>query len=171
MSQIGFSDATNALIEDKESGYVLFLKVQEELSDHQYYNFEVKSLDTGNAGFDLISAENWNTDKPYLLSLGVSAMLVDIVTRLPVHYWLLPRSSIYKTGYSMANSVGVIDSTYRGVLMAPVVKTGSPGTGFTAGNRYFQIVAPNMGPIHAVVTTSLLPDTERGTGGFGSTGQ
>jgi dUTP pyrophosphatase len=84
----------------------------------------------------------------------------------------MPRSSIYKTGYMMANSEGIIDRTYRGVLKAPVVlvsKTENPG--MWAGNRYFQIVAPDLGWIYAVRIVDALPSTERGDGGFGSTGK
>jgi dUTPase len=65
----------------------------------------------------------------------------------------------------------VIDSSYRGVLKAPVVATTLGATGFKRGERYFQIVAPDMGPIHVVRAVGSLPETARGEGGFGSTGQ
>lgn len=126
-----------------------------------------------NAGADLVSAETWcgKVGEPaHLLDLGVKAMLVDINMKEPVHYWLLPRSSIYKTGHIMANSVGVIDSSYRGVLKAPVVSLSDTAKGFTAGERYFQIVAPDMGQILQVINVDELPSSERGEGGFGSTG-
>ena len=86
------------------------------------------------------------------------------------HFWLLPRSSIYKTGLLMGNSVGVIDKSYRGELKAPVWSM----TGDTAvqrGDRLFQIVAPDMGWIRHVRLVDSLPNTERGDGGFGSTGK
>ena len=126
-----------------------------------------------NAGADVVSAESWcgKLGEPaHLLDLGIKAMLVDSVTREPVHYWLLPRSSIYKTGHMMANSVGIIDSSYRGVLKAPVVALSETAKGFTAGDRYFQIVAPDMGSIIQVVVVDELPASQRGEGGFGSTG-
>jgi dUTP pyrophosphatase len=88
----------------------------------------------------------------------------------PSHFWLAPRSSIYKTGYMMANSLGVIDSSYRGTLKAPVV-AGAFGPGFKAGDRHFQILAPDMGWISEVRLVSSLPETLRGEGGFGSTGR
>ena len=124
-----------------------------------------------NAGVDLLTCETWGGGGPHLLDLGVRAMLVESESRDPVHYWLLPRSSIYKTGYSMANSVGVIDKTYRGILKAPVVLTGAGAVpGLKYGDRHFQIVAPNMGHIEHVVLALSLPETARGDGGFGSTG-
>ena len=125
-----------------------------------------------NAGVDLLTCETWGGLGPHLLNLGLRAMLVDSATKQPVHYWLLPRSSIYKTGYFMANSVGVIDKTYRGILKAPVAYCGSAGSpGFAYGDRHFQIVAPDMGHIERVIVVSSLPETARGYGGFGSTGK
>ena len=92
-------------------------------------------------------------------------------TGTTVHYWLAPRSSIFKTGHIMANSLGVIDRTYRGPLKAPVValKDGAPG--FKAGERHFQILAPDMGYIKEVRKIDVLPEPLRGGGGFGSTGK
>lgn len=138
----------------------------------EYYHKVAKDLTLDNAGVDLITCENWNGSTPHLLNLGVSIMLEKTETSEVVHYWLLPRSSIYKTGYMMANSVGVIDKTYRGILKAPVVNVGGDGAeGFVLGERHFQIVAPDMGPIGKVHVIRSLPETVRGAGGFGSTGK
>jgi dUTPase len=152
--------------------YTLYLQVDDTEVNNTVYNFTTLHPSVENAGFDLVSGETWASESgelPHLLNLGVRAMMVDTETKVPVHYWLLPRSSIYKTGHMMANSVGVIDSSYRGVLKAPVVRTSS-GPGFVAGQRYFQIVAPDMGTIVEVLRVSALPDSVRGEGGFGSTG-
>jgi hypothetical protein len=170
---VAFDDTTESLIEKYEDGFVLLLVVEESLKDNKYYDFSVTMPSEENAGFDLISSEDHNRtalSQPHLLDLGVRAMMVDIETRRPVHYWLLPRSSIYKTGYIMANSVGVIDLSYRGILKAPVLCMNPVAKGFQKGERYFQIVAPNMGAIRAVRICTSLPATERGEGGFGSTG-
>ena len=173
MSYITFDDTTTAMLEPFESGYVLLTVTEPNAKEFSAYNYSVIARDCENAGFDLVAAEDWCGqigDKAHLLDLGMRAMMVDIVTRKPVHYWLVPRSSIYKTGHMMANSVGVIDASYRGVLKAPVIRT-SVGTGFKCGERYFQIVAPNMGEIVAVRAMRSLPESSRGEGGFGSTGQ
>ena len=129
--------------------------------------------DNVNAGFDLYTEEDWEgkVGETHLLNLGVKAMMTNIITGQTVHYWLAPRSSIYKTGYMMANSMGVIDRTYRGVLKAPVVNMYA-GTGqLKAGDRHFQILAPDMGWIKEVEVVAELPETVRGAGGFGSTGR
>ena len=86
------------------------------------------------------------------------------------HFFLLPRSSIYKTGLMMANSVGVIDKSYRGELKAPVWSmTGNSDV--AKGERLFQIVAPDMGWIRHIRLVEQLPSTDRGAGGFGSSGK
>lgn len=163
------------LVRDFQSGYVLFLVVEDNefRNSTNRYNFSVLAPTPDNAGFDLVTPENWSGrhgDEPRLLDLKVRAMMVDIETRRPVNYWLLPRSSIYKTGHMMANSVGVIDNSYRGILKAPVVPVCANPEGFRAGDRHFQIVAPDMGPIRLVRMCGGLPASDRGEGGFGSTG-
>jgi dUTP pyrophosphatase len=155
-------------------GYILYLQVDDEdLKMNLYYRFEKSQHTSENAGYDLLTAENWTGatgEKAHLLDLGVRAMLINAVTKKPVNYWLVPRSSIYKTGHMMANAVGVIDNSYRGILKAPVIAVMPDAPGFKKHERHFQIVAPDMGHIQAVYRVESLPTTERGEGGFGSTG-
>jgi len=162
--------------------YTLWLVVEnEDLKKNPYFDFKEKFFpENANAGFDLISTDSSFADGKeyrnlYLSDLGVRAVMTSGDTLTPdatVHYRLVPRSSIYKTGYMMANSEGIIDRTYRGVLKAPVVLVSKPeNMGMWAGNRYFQIVAPDLGWIYAVRIVDALPSTERGDGGFGSTGK
>ena len=153
--------------------YTLYIKIDDtNPMATAYYEKLIKEFTLDNAGIDLMTCETWNGSSTHLLNLGVSAMLEKTETGEVIHYWLLPRSSIYKTGYIMANSVGVIDKTYRGILKAPVVCVGGYGSkGFVVGDRHFQIVAPDMGPIKKVIIVDSLPETVRGAGGFGSTGK
>jgi dUTP pyrophosphatase len=88
-----------------------------------------------------------------------------------VHYWMLPRSSISKTGLLLLNSVGVIDRTYRGELMAFLWNTKDVPVTVSKGDRLVQIVAPDMGWISQVSVVESLDSTVRGEGGFGSNGQ
>ncbi len=163
----------NEGINGDENGYLLFL--EKEFTDDIAYKYTMCSPNPDNAGFDLVANEDYSGElggAAHLLDLGVRAILVDIQTREPVSYWLCPRSSIYKTGHMMANSVGVIDKSYRGILKAPVVRVGT-GPGFKRGERYFQIVGPDMRPIVSVSVVKGLTQhtTERGEGGLGSTGK
>ena len=149
-----------------------------------YKGVEERSAE--NAGFDLYVVKDYEIVPlaegrlPTLLDLGTAARLVRVYAsgqEEEVHYWLCPRSSIYKTGMMMANSQGIIDSSYRGGLKAPIWVV-APMTFIDAfkeagfkGSRYFQIVAPDMGHISQVRIVDALPVTQRGVGGFGSTGK
>jgi len=85
-------------------------------------------------------------------------------------YYLYPRSSISKTPLMMANSVGIIDATYRGNIMAKVFNTSDVPYQINRGDRLFQICMPTLEPCE-VSFVNALDATERGAGGFGSTGK
>lgn len=95
-------------------------------------------------------------------------------------YYLYPRSSIVKTPFRLSNSVGIIDSGYRGEIMAVVDNIDAVNNDIkTCLNKYmppmsrmFQICSPTLEPfmIQIVDSEEKLGLTERGSGGFGSTG-
>lgn len=156
--------------------YRLLLSVTPEAAQFYPPVGTVEDLNGDNAGYDLkVVKDIIPTTVATLIPLGVKATLVRLGPRGikdDVHFSLEPRSSIYKTGFMMANGRGVIDKTYRGQLMAPVISVGTTLKAIEAGTRLFQIVAPDMGDIVRVV---YVPDedlttTARGEGGFGSTG-
>jgi len=85
-------------------------------------------------------------------------------------YYLYPRSSISKTPLRLSNSVGIIDAGYRGNIMAKVDNLADEAYTIKTGDRLFQICMPDLkGPV--IVVGSVEKNTERGTGGFGSTGR
>jgi dUTP pyrophosphatase len=83
--------------------------------------------------------------------------------------WMVPRSSIVKTPLRMANSVGLIDSAYRGSLCAYVDNIKSEPFTVKKGDRLFQLASPSLCPF-VVKVVDELPASERGENGFGSTG-
>jgi len=85
-------------------------------------------------------------------------------------YYLYPRSSISKTPLMLANSVGIIDFGYRGNLMAKVYNTSNIPFVINKHERLFQLCLPSLEPFNVSFVTTL-DETERGTGGFGSTGK
>ena len=117
------------------------------------------------------------------LPLGVMAAAYDIESSKHVAYYLFPRSSISKTRMRMCNSVGIIDSGYRGELTAMVDLVGGNDieNGIENGNdvkihvkdRYFQICMGDLSPFYVELVDKMddLGITDRGTGGFGSTGR
>jgi|TARA_B110000495_G_C23008285_1_gene596021 dUTP pyrophosphatase len=86
-----------------------------------------------------------------------------------VCYYLYPRSSISKTPLRLANSVGIIDAGYRGNLMAVVDNISDEPYQIQRGQRLFQICGRYLEPIHLTLVEEL-SNSERGNGGFGSTG-
>jgi dUTP pyrophosphatase len=84
---------------------------------------------------------------------------------------IFPRSSIRKTDLSLTNCVGVIDSGYRGELQATFRKErGVVSKKYEVGDRIAQIMIIPHPPIEFVEADEL-SNTERGDGGFGSTGK
>ena len=126
-----------------------------------------------NAGFDLFVPDDveFAAGEKKLVSMEVKAVLHHGGEDADVHYWMLPRSSISKTGLMLCNSVGVIDRTYRGELMAYLWNTKDVPVKVKKGDRLVQIVAPDMGHISTVELVSYLSATVRGEGGFGSSGR
>jgi len=92
----------------------------------------------------------------------------------PTGYYMYARSSIYKTRLRMANSVGIIDSGYRGNIMAMLdCLPGSEDYKVERYDRLTQICAPGLMPIvvKLVDNTDELGSSTRGEGGFGSSGR
>ncbi len=75
-----------------------------------------------------------------------------------------------KQGVCLSNGVGVIDSDYRGEIGVGLVNLGQSAYTIQPGDRIAQLmVTPVVQP--TVVQVSALDDTDRGAGGFGSTGR
>lgn len=83
---------------------------------------------------------------------------------------IYPRSGLStKHGISLANCVGVVDSDYRGEVLVAVINHSETPFTINTGERIAQLViSPVILP--EIEVTNNLNDTERGVGGFGSTG-
>ena len=131
-----------------------------------------KTLDGQNAGVDLFVPNDveFAPGERKMVSMGVRAVMVD--WKKFANYWMLPRSSMSKTGLMLMNSVGVIDKSYRGELIAALWNTTNDTVKVSAGQRLVQIVARDMDDIKSVTVVNELPasGSDRGEGGFGSTG-
>lgn len=85
-------------------------------------------------------------------------------------YYLYPRSSLAtKTTLIMANSVGIIDKEYRGTIKAVVYNISDIPFVILKGSIYFQLCLPSLKPFSFRIEKTL-DETERGSNGFGSTG-
>ena len=81
---------------------------------------------------------------------------------------LFPRSSVYKTKQMLSNSVGVIDSGYRGEIMFKFTRS-TDDLEYYIGDRIGQILILPY-PTVEFEQVEQLSETERGEGGYGSTG-
>jgi dUTP pyrophosphatase len=159
------------------------------------HNKKVRESQYADSGFDLIipfdysEHDNGYTDNRITnvtfrapLSVKCSMLRVNSTRHIivPCGYYLYPRSSIVKTPFRLSNSVGIIDSGYRGEIMAVVDNIDSENNDMKACilkymspmTRMFQICSPTLEPflVEIVESEEELGFTERGTGGFGSTG-
>lgn len=120
----------------------------------------------GDAGMDLVATEvidgyGFSVTYGTGLAMEIPEGFVGLV---------FPRSSIRKYDLSLTNCVGVIDSGYRGEIQATFRKeAGIPSKRYEVGDKIAQMIILPY-PSIQFIETDELSDTERGEGGFGSTG-
>lgn len=86
--------------------------------------------------------------------------------------FLFPRSSISRTDLSLSNSVGCVDSGYRGEIGARFKRTAASPRIYGVGERAVQMVVLEIPKVNVMeVEFSELSKTERGSGGFGHSGK
>ena len=124
----------------------------------------------GDAGMDLVATSIIDE------TLGSITYGLGIALEIPEGFvgLVFPRSSIRKTNLQLSNSVGVIDSGYRGELQATFNKVQGIDNvereSYKVGDRVCQVmIIPH--PTIEFNEVNELSNTERGEGGFGSTGK
>ena len=120
----------------------------------------------GDAGLDLTCiSEEWNDDN------SMVTYDTGIAVEIPIGYvgLLFPRSSVSKTSLNLSNSVGVIDSGYRGSIMFKY-RYLEEGMVYEIGERIGQLIILPYPKIEFEVVEEL-SDTTRGDLGFGSSGK
>jgi dUTP pyrophosphatase len=126
----------------------------------------------GAAGFDICAAVA--ADKPVTLAAGERALIpsgFSIAVPDGFELQVRPRSGLaMRHGVTVLNAPGTVDSDYRGEVMVLLVNLGGEPFRIERGERIAQgILAPVARA--ELVEAETLPDTMRGTGGFGSTGR
>lgn len=118
----------------------------------------------GDAGMDLVATTLVRTSK--FFEYGT-----DLAMEIPKGYvgLLFPRSSISKTDHFLRNSVGVIDSGYRGEIKLRMSIPALGETEYVIGDKVGQLILMKL-PWVEIEEVEELSDTDRGEGGFGSTG-
>lgn len=124
----------------------------------------INAIRNGDSGLDIPCPED------ITIPVGALGFSIPLGLKCETHspFWLIPRSSIAKSPLRMSNSVGLIDRSYRGELIAKVDNFTDKDWKIERGTMLFQIVSFDG----TTPTFSLVNDvskTERGDGGFGST--
>jgi dUTP pyrophosphatase len=123
----------------------------------------------GAAGLDLCSAEDFE-----LAPMQRRCVSTGLRVAIPVGYegQVRPRSGLaLKMGLGMVNSVGTIDSDYRGEIGVLLINFGADVVKISHGERIAQMVVCPVAHAEVVQVEQIPKDTVRGEGGFGSTGK
>lgn len=115
------------------------------------------------AGYDLYASSCHYEDGMLHYGTGVAVEIPQGYVGL-----VFPRSSIANTHLTLSNSVGVIDSGYRGEIKAKFRKGGTRG--YNVGDRIAQLIIIPY-PEVEFVEVDVLADSDRGESGYGSSGR
>lgn len=149
------------------------IKCKNEDIKQMYKNHSI--FHKGDSGLDLYIPQDTIIEpgEMKLVGLGISCQLQSSKWYCPwakkySSYMMFPRSSISKTPLRVANSIGLCDAGYVGELKVPLYNTSDKAFHLNKGDRYVQLVAPNLEEVSFMIVESHR-NTSRGSGGFGST--
>lgn len=132
-----------------------------------------KYAKSGDAGLDLTAVSyEFDNHGCYVYGTGLSFEIPEGYVML-----LFPRSSISKTDLMLCNAVGVVDSGYRGEVTFKFAEVGrgnecwNPHEEYKVGDRIGQAIILPYPQIEFQEVYNELSTTERGSGGYGSTGR
>ncbi len=117
-------------------------------------------------GYDMTAIDIYSTPTQ-LTTLYETHVALDI----PLGYYaeLVPRSSLSKTGYMFANSIGIIDPSYTGTVKIALIKVDLSMPDLELPARIAQIILKPYVVSESHIT-EFIHETTRGSDGFGSTG-
>lgn len=149
-----------------------------------------KTYHEGDSGLDLFITNDQviPANSTVLVDLGISCQLVSsdipkwfkkgrgmsseyykiLFKEKYYSYNMYSRSSISKTPLRLANGVGLVDAGFTGSLKCALHNTSNNDFTIKKGERYVQLVYPDLSEVSFELTNELR-DTTRGKGGFGST--
>lgn len=166
-------------------------KYQEAILKH---NNSLENNEYPDAGFDVFvpGAPRWSTDPfevhkidfkikcamfnklSYVECSVKDDTIINYKLNQPLGFYMYPRSSISKTHLRLANNVGIIDSGYRGNLggVFDIHNLPADKAPYEQYQRLVQICSNTLEPFKVILVDDIdkLGTTERGEGGFGSTG-
>ena len=166
------------------SRYTLYVKLDDELDiDIIDYYANYKPSHSDDSGVNLPAKKDYvvNTEKPKVgfvkstgIRFGISCCMKENETNKCVGYYLYPRSSFHKYNLVVGNHLGIIDAGYRGPITGMVkplhLTDHEDFVSVSKKTKLFQICAPDLSSF-SVKLVKELPESSRGTDGFGSTGK
>jgi dUTP pyrophosphatase len=183
-SEFYSADGIKKLLEcyDKVMILKIFVDDLEELKDKytrvfiERNNKLFQDMSCIDAGIDLFTPYRCDvgSDTTTKIDYGIccsATIITDNMKEYNSGFYLYPRSSLSKTSLRLANSVGIVDAGYRGHIMG--MFDSNRNYIIEENSRQLQICAPSLIPIIPIVVDykeDLGDITQRGIGGFGSTG-
>jgi dUTP pyrophosphatase len=147
---------------------MFFMSVQIEIINQSHHPLPEYQT-SGSAGMDLRANL---TASVTLQPMERKLIPTGLFIALPEGYeaQIRPRSGLsIKRGLSLVNAIGTIDSDYRGELMVPIINFSAEAQTIEDGERIAQMVIARYEQA-TLSQVSVLSETERGAGGFGSSG-
>tara|TARA_B100000795_G_C22747238_1_gene417772 strand:+ start:411 stop:983 length:573 start_codon:yes stop_codon:yes gene_type:complete len=157
------------------------------------HNLSVSNDLYPDSGFDIFNPKQveFNKNQTQLINFGIKSAMYTFTNakNIPVYsivyesfnrrlntniyaqpFQIFPRSSIWKTGFRLANNTGIIDSGYRGHLFGSMHNNNNCKNNLIYNNRYLQICKPDLLPFYIQIVDKINNDSKRGNSGLGSTG-
>jgi dUTP pyrophosphatase len=124
------------------------------------------------SGFDIYIPSSTTFQGNSVTKVNMEIKCAAYINNTPCGFYVYPRSSISKTPIRLANQVGIIDAGYRGCLIGAFDNIRKEDYHVEANTRLLQVCGPSLQPINVelVYSEDDLGQTNRGAGGFGSTG-
>lgn len=161
-------------INNRQEEIIKYLK-KYYIKNNELSNEELSNEEYIDAGFDLYVPSNSDVEGYKTTKINMHVKTAMFYNNIPCGFYLYPRSSTgSKTPLRLANSVGVIDSGYRGNCIAVFDNNNEEKYSIKKGDRLVQICSGNLFyPIFPILVENEkeLGKTLRGEGGFGSTGR
>jgi deoxyuridine 5'-triphosphate nucleotidohydrolase len=151
-----------------------FVKITEDALTPSKTNFSDVGFDLSIIGeHSVISKKNCTLVTGSAYNIPITKLYrTGIKLEIPVGYYveIVPRSSLSKTGYMMANSIGIIDCSYKGELLVALAKINRNALDIQFPFRCCQLIMRKQIFADMVeIQQTELTDSNRGEGGFGST--
>jgi dUTP pyrophosphatase len=147
------------------------MEIEVKVLDKELYRQLPKPATTGSAGIDLICSQEVALEPEATIMVGTGLALWIGSASMNYAGLVLPRSGLgHKHGLVLGNTVGLIDADYQGELKVSCHNRGHKSIHISRGERFAQLVVLPVIAATLKEVEDFSDNTERGKGGFGSTG-